>query len=83
MYEYMRVGSLEKLLFNAENCPNSHEKIQIASDVARGILYLHEECEAQIIHCDIKPQNIFLDENWCAKISDFGLPKLLKQDQTR
>ena len=54
----------------------------IALDVAKGILYLHQECETQIIHCDIKPQNVLMDEFMCAKISDFGLAKLLMRDQT-
>jgi serine/threonine protein kinase len=57
--------------------------VRIARDVARGILYLHEECEAPVIHCDIKPQNILMDDFWTAKISDFGLAKLLMPDQTR
>ena len=55
----------------------------IARNIARGILYLHEECMPQIIHCDIKPQNILMDENSCAKISDFGLAKFLKLDQSK
>ncbi|KAL2528161.1 receptor-like protein kinase 1 [Forsythia ovata] len=82
VYEYMSNGSLADILFNPKNRPCWEERIRIASDIARGILYLHEECETQIIHCDIKPQNILMDEHRCAKISDFGLAKLLKQDQT-
>ncbi|PKI58864.1 hypothetical protein CRG98_020763 [Punica granatum] len=58
-------------------------RTEIACGVARGLLYLHEECSKQITHCDIKLQNILLDESLTAKISDFGLAKLLKIDQTR
>ncbi|KAF7809419.1 G-type lectin S-receptor-like serine/threonine-protein kinase LECRK3 [Senna tora] len=83
VYEYMSNGSLGKLIFSDTTRPDWDERRRIALDVARGILYLHEECEAPIIHCDIKPQNILMDE-WCtAKISDFGLAKLLTPDQTR
>ncbi|KAL1325948.1 hypothetical protein HN51_035992 [Arachis hypogaea] len=83
VYEYMSNGSLGKLLFGDERLPDWDERVRIALDIARGILYLHEECEAPIIHCDIKPQNILMDEFWTAKISDFGLAKLLMPDQTR
>ncbi|KAG8373959.1 hypothetical protein BUALT_Bualt11G0080300 [Buddleja alternifolia] len=79
--EYMSNGSLADVLFKLENRPSWEERIKLARDIARGILYLHEECETQIIHCDIKPQNILMDENGRAKISDFGLAKHLKQDQ--
>lgn len=82
VYEYMVNGSLADILFDPENPPRWDERIRIALDIARGILYLHEECETQIIHCDIKPQNILIDEYRSAKISDFGLAKLLKADQT-
>ncbi|KAD2804429.1 hypothetical protein E3N88_37806 [Mikania micrantha] len=59
------------------------ERMRMAIDIAHGILYLHEECENPIIHCDIKPQNILMDEYEHAKISDFGLAKLLEHDQTK
>ncbi|KAL0340980.1 UNVERIFIED_CONTAM: Rust resistance kinase Lr10 [Sesamum radiatum] len=48
----------------------------IALGVARGIDYLHHGCDMQILHFDIKPHNILLDENFNPKISDFGLAKL-------
>uniref|UniRef100_A0A2N9J8L1 Receptor-like serine/threonine-protein kinase n=1 Tax=Fagus sylvatica TaxID=28930 RepID=A0A2N9J8L1_FAGSY len=64
---------------------NWYQRIQIALGTARGLwlFHLHEECSSQIIHCDIKPQNILLDDSFTARISDFGLAKLLKTDQTR
>ncbi|KAJ4715252.1 putative Receptor-like protein kinase 1 [Melia azedarach] len=84
VYEYMSNGSLADVLFRgSERPPDWNERARIALDVAKGILYLHDECEAPIIHCDIKPQNILMDEFRTAKISDFGLAKLLMPDQTR
>ncbi|XP_042016423.1 G-type lectin S-receptor-like serine/threonine-protein kinase LECRK3 [Salvia splendens] len=82
VFEYMSNGSLADILFNKEKQPSWEERMEITRDISRGILYLHEECVTQIIHCDIKPQNILMDGNWCAKISDFWLAKHLKQDQT-
>ncbi|KAG6721633.1 hypothetical protein I3843_03G121100 [Carya illinoinensis] len=83
VYEFMSNGSLADILFTPEKQPCWEERMGIARDIARGILYLHEECEQQIIHCDIKPQNILMDDYGCAKICDFGLAKLLKPEQTR
>ncbi|XP_049380343.1 G-type lectin S-receptor-like serine/threonine-protein kinase LECRK3 [Solanum stenotomum] len=83
VYEYMTNGSLADVLFKPEKQPTWEERCGFARDIARGLLYLHDECETQIIHCDIKPQNILMDDQFCAKISDFGMAKLLKKDQTR
>ncbi|CAL9765085.1 unnamed protein product [Musa acuminata subsp. burmannicoides] len=83
VYEFMSNGSLADLIFQVDRQPSWSERTRITLDIARGIHYLHDECEASIIHCDIKPQNILMDDNWTAKISDFGLAKLLMPSQTR
>eukprot|EP00268_Persea_americana_P020385 TRINITY_DN20587_c0_g2_i2.p1 TRINITY_DN20587_c0_g2~~TRINITY_DN20587_c0_g2_i2.p1 ORF type:complete len:453 (+),score=74.46 TRINITY_DN20587_c0_g2_i2:56-1360(+) len=83
VYEYMSNGSLADLLFRHETLLDWKNRMRIAVDIARGILYLHEDCETPIIHCDIKPQNILMDEFHRAQISDFGLAKLMKPDQTK
>ncbi|XP_058073443.1 G-type lectin S-receptor-like serine/threonine-protein kinase LECRK3 [Magnolia sinica] len=82
VYEFMSNGSLSSFLFGSLK-PKWYQRLQIAFGIARGLTYLHEECSTQIIHCDIKPQNILLDDYFTARISDFGLAKLLKTDQTR
>ncbi|KAF5818706.1 putative protein kinase RLK-Pelle-SD-2b family [Helianthus annuus] len=82
VYEFMSNGSLADLLLKPETLPGWKERVSLALDVARGILYLHQECETRIIHCNIKPHNILFDESSTAKISDFGLSKLLRQDQS-
>ncbi|XP_073153598.1 G-type lectin S-receptor-like serine/threonine-protein kinase LECRK3 [Henckelia pumila] len=82
VYQYMSNGSIASFLFQNSR-PNWYQRVQIAFGTARGLCYLHEECSTQIIHCDVKPQNVLLDGSLVAKISDFGLAKLLRDDQTR
>ncbi|KAL3747785.1 hypothetical protein ACJRO7_016575 [Eucalyptus globulus] len=82
VYELMSNGTLADFLFGASR-PSWYRRIEIACDVARGLSYLHDDCTRHIIHCDIKPQNILLDGSLTAKISDFGLAKLLMANQTR
>ncbi|RID74594.1 hypothetical protein BRARA_B01687 [Brassica rapa] len=53
-----------------------------AEGIARGLEYLHHGCKARIVHFDIKPHNILLDENLCPKVSDFGLAKLCKKKES-
>ncbi|XP_027075899.1 LEAF RUST 10 DISEASE-RESISTANCEUS RECEPTOR-LIKE PROTEIN KINASE-like 2.1 [Coffea arabica] len=79
VYDYMPNGSLDKLIFS--DCQNSSplswkQVCEIAKGVARGIEYLHQGCDMQILHFDIKPHNVLLDENFVPKVSDFGLAKL-------
>ncbi|XP_075634131.1 G-type lectin S-receptor-like serine/threonine-protein kinase LECRK3 [Castanea sativa] len=82
VYEFMSNGSLASFLFGVSR-PNWDQRIEIALETARGLFYLHEECSTQIIHHDVKPQNNLLDDSFTARISDFGLTKILKLDQTR
>ncbi|XP_074365444.1 LEAF RUST 10 DISEASE-RESISTANCE LOCUS RECEPTOR-LIKE PROTEIN KINASE-like 2.3 isoform X1 [Apium graveolens] len=85
IYEFMPNGSLDKYIFlegggtPTLNCEKIYE---ISCKVAYGIEYLHRGCDMQILHFDIKPHNILLDENFNPKISDFGLAKLRATDQS-
>ncbi|XVE68512.1 hypothetical protein DITRI_Ditri09bG0074000 [Diplodiscus trichospermus] len=81
VYEYLSNGTLASFLFGDVK-PSWKQRTQIALGIARGLLYLHDECNPQIIHCDIKPQNILLDDYYEARISDFGLSKLLGINQS-
>uniref|UniRef100_J3KW82 Protein kinase domain-containing protein n=1 Tax=Oryza brachyantha TaxID=4533 RepID=J3KW82_ORYBR len=80
VYEYMANGSLGKYIYSENlRLAIGLESLQkIAIGVARGLDYLHQGCSTRmsIIHFDIKPNNILLDEDFCPKIADFGLAKL-------
>ncbi|XP_019182701.1 PREDICTED: G-type lectin S-receptor-like serine/threonine-protein kinase At1g34300 [Ipomoea nil] len=56
-------------------------RYRIALGVARAIAYLHEECLEWVLHCDIKPENILLGDDFWPKVSDFGLAKLKKKEE--
>nr|XP_048327459.1 G-type lectin S-receptor-like serine/threonine-protein kinase At2g19130 isoform X3 [Ziziphus jujuba var. spinosa] len=85
VYNYMPNGSLDSHLFETKNSKvlNWETRYQIALGTARGLCYLHEECRECIIHCDIKPDNILLDAEFCPKVADFGLAKLVGRDFSR
>ncbi|KAB1998904.1 hypothetical protein ES319_D12G122800v1 [Gossypium barbadense] len=83
VYDYMPNGPLSAFLI--PDSPNLcwDVRFRVAVGTAKGIAYLHEECRDCIIHCDIKPENILLDSDYIAKVSDFGLAKLVGRDFSR
>ncbi|KAG5234646.1 G-type lectin S-receptor serine/threonine-protein kinase [Salix suchowensis] len=85
VYEYMSNGSLDRWIFKKSQTSSLDWKTRkkIIIDIAKGLAYLHEECRQTIIHLDIKPQNILLDPKFNAKISDFGLSKLIDREMSR
>ncbi|CAL5399843.1 unnamed protein product [Camellia sinensis] len=86
MYEFMPNGSLEKFIYD-RNSSKFHQLgwealYRIAIGISRGLEYLHRGCNMRILHFDIKPHNILLDEDFRPKISDFGLAKLCPQKES-
>ncbi|XP_010051402.2 G-type lectin S-receptor-like serine/threonine-protein kinase At2g19130 [Eucalyptus grandis] len=85
VYSFTPNGSLDNHLFRRKDSKTLDWKTryQIALRTARGLAYLHEKCRDCIIHCDIKPENILLDAEFCPKVADFGLAKLVGRDFSR
>ncbi|XP_031248232.1 LEAF RUST 10 DISEASE-RESISTANCE LOCUS RECEPTOR-LIKE PROTEIN KINASE-like 2.5 isoform X3 [Pistacia vera] len=87
IYEFMPNGSLEKFIYG-ENPLMIDDKLKwktlhkIAVGIAKGLCYLHSGCKTQILHFDIKPHNILLDEDFKPKISDFGLSRICPEKQS-
>ncbi|KAA8535664.1 hypothetical protein F0562_030667 [Nyssa sinensis] len=82
VYEYMENGSLDAFLFGQKRVIEWEKLHEIAIGVAKGIAYLHEECQKRIIHYDIKPGNVLLDANLKPKVADFGLAKLCNRESS-
>ncbi|PNX75017.1 LRR receptor-like kinase resistance protein [Trifolium pratense] len=81
VFEFMPNGSLEKLLHDIEGSDNHNlnftQRIDIALDVAHALNYLHNDTEQVVVHCDVKPSNVLLDDDLVAHLGDFGLARLI------
>ncbi|XP_015575246.2 probable serine/threonine-protein kinase At1g01540 [Ricinus communis] len=85
VYEYVDNGNLEQWLHgDVGPCsPLTWEiRMNIILGTAKGLTYLHEGLEPKVVHRDIKSSNILLDRQWNAKVSDFGLAKLLGSERS-
>jgi serine/threonine protein kinase len=89
VYEFMPNGSLDHHLFHGgDGGGDQMQKLgfnklyDIAVGTAKAVRYLHDECERRIIHYDIKPGNVLLDEAFCPKVADFGLARLCERERT-
>ncbi|KAK4350946.1 hypothetical protein RND71_030259 [Anisodus tanguticus] len=85
VYEYLSNDTLQKIISSGNGRGSSlgWEKMQqIAVGIAKGIEYLHQGCNQRIVHFDIKPHNILLDQDFNPKVADFGLAKLCAKDQS-
>lgn len=76
-------GDLHAFLYSVQNdantltpnCITFAQRLCIVVDVADALQYLHHNCQGTIVHCDVKPSNILLDDNMIAHIGDFGLTR--------
>ncbi|TQD96360.1 hypothetical protein C1H46_017994 [Malus baccata] len=83
VFEYMVNGSLDMWLHPRDDEQSQSkrlsliQRLNIAIDVALALDYLHHRCETSIVHCDMKPSNVLLDEDMVAHVGDFGLARFL------
>ncbi|KAF8011500.1 hypothetical protein BT93_J1952 [Corymbia citriodora subsp. variegata] len=85
VYDYMPNGSLEKWLHvdNADDQNSGRrelsfvQRVSIAIDIAQALDYLHHHADPPVVHCDLKPSNVLLDNDMTAHVGDFGLARLL------
>ncbi|KAK9054458.1 hypothetical protein SSX86_025536 [Deinandra increscens subsp. villosa] len=76
VYEYMEGGSLEDLIHDRIRFP-WRRRIHVAIDVAHALVFLHHECHPPIVHRDVKASNVLLDKKGTARVTDFGLARVV------
>eukprot|EP00253_Pinus_taeda_P007242 PITA_07242 len=90
VFKFMSNGSLEKHLYPHTNDNNGEDacemglktRLDIAIDVAHAIEYLHHDSFVQVVHCDLKPNNVLIDEDMSGHVTDFGIARLVDETST-
>ncbi|XP_034700219.1 probable LRR receptor-like serine/threonine-protein kinase At3g47570 [Vitis riparia] len=80
--QYMPNGSLEKWLYSFNYCLSLFQRVSIMVDVALALEYLHHGQSEPVVHCDLKPSNVLLDDEMVAHVGDFGIAKILAENKT-
>ncbi|MBA0701573.1 hypothetical protein Goari_000056 [Gossypium aridum] len=80
--EFMSNGSLDKWLYSNNHSLDILQRLNIMIDVASALEYLHHGNATPVVHCDLKPSNVLLDEDMVAHLSDFGIAKLLSEEDS-
>ncbi|KAF8688243.1 hypothetical protein HU200_042368 [Digitaria exilis] len=81
-FEFMHNGSLQKHLSD-ESCGHDwNTRYRIIKGICEGLRYIHEDLEESLLHLDLKPDNILLDEDMVPKIADFGLSRIFGDQLT-
>ncbi|KAI9083716.1 hypothetical protein K1719_034305 [Acacia pycnantha] len=81
--EFIPNGSLEKWLYSHNYCLDFLQRLNIMINIASALEYLHQGLPTPIVHCDLKPSNILLDDNMDAHVSDFGIAKFLDEGKSK
>ncbi|XP_065849024.1 probable LRR receptor-like serine/threonine-protein kinase At3g47570 isoform X1 [Euphorbia lathyris] len=80
--DFMPNWSLEKWLYSHNYFLDIFQRLNIMIDVASAVEYIHHGYMTPIVHCDLKPSNILLDDDVVAHVTDFGIAKLVGEDQS-
>ncbi|GAA0145278.1 hypothetical protein LIER_36099 [Lithospermum erythrorhizon] len=75
--EFMPNGNLDEWLYSKNKPLNLFQRLNILTDVALAMEYLHHDYVTQIVQCDLMPNNVLLDEDMTAHVTDFGIAKML------